>query len=101
MEKGDHNLLIWQDPSADLMKYHAVNMTNFVGRLLPVQNSYSYDPFITAFNQNFQNSLSLPKGDSENALRIEGAVVECNPGSRAARYIVGFGAGKAAGGIVL
>ena len=27
-------------------------------------------------------------------------MVECNPGSRAARYWVGFGAGKAAGAVV-
>ncbi len=27
-------------------------------------------------------------------------MVECNPGNRAARYLVGFGAGKAAGAVV-
>jgi hypothetical protein len=32
----------------------------------------------------------------ENALVIEGRFIELDPGSRAARYVVGFGAGKSA-----
>ena len=42
----------------------------------------------------------MPQKDSPDVLLIEGAVVECNPGSRTARYLVGFGAGKAAGAVV-
>ena len=67
---------------------------------MPEQNVFSYDPFISSFNANLQSFLKLPREESSDALRIEGAVVECNPGSRAARYVVGFGAGKASGAVV-
>lgn len=100
MEKGAHRLLIWQDPSVDLKKYNSVKVTNFGGRLLPAQDRFSYNIFIKKFNLSFQTTLTPPKDDSESALRIEGALVECNPGNRAARYLVGFGAGKAAGAVV-
>jgi len=69
-------------------------VAGFDGRLLPVQNEFSYEPFIKTFNLAFNDDLKLDAGDTY-ALRIEGAVVECNPGSRAARYLVGMGAGKA------
>jgi len=100
MKKGGHNLLIWIDPAVDLTKHSSVNVMDFGGRLLPEQNVFSYDPYITLFNSIFKSSLKLSKEESPDALRIEGAVVECNPGSRAARYWVGFGAGKAGGAVV-
>ena len=100
MEKGAHRLLIWQDPSVDLKKYNSVRITNFGDQLLPAQDRFSYDPFTKKFNLSFQTTLTLPKDDSESSLLIEGALVECNPGSRAARYLVGFGAGKSAGAVV-
>lgn len=96
MQKGGHNLLVWKDPSVDVSIYSSVRMTEFDGRLLPVQNVFSYDPYIALFNSVFRSSVKLPQADSPDALLIEGAVVECNPGSRAARYLVGFGAGKTA-----
>jgi hypothetical protein len=76
MEKGGHNLLIWQDPSVDLRKYRSVNVASFGGRLLPEQNVFSYDPFISSFNANLQSFLKLPREESSDALRIEGAVVK-------------------------
>ena len=94
MEKGGHNLLIWRDPAVNLSKYSSVRLTEFGGRLLPVQNVFSYDSYVAVFNAVLKSSLTLPQKDSPDALLIEGAVVECNPGSRAARYLVGFGAGK-------
>lgn len=100
MEKGGHNLLIWKDPSVDLSAYSSVNVMDFGGRLLPQQDVFSYDPYIILFNSTFKNSLKLTQEESPAALLVEGAVVECNPGSRAARYWVGFGAGKAGGGVV-
>lgn len=100
MTKGGHNVLIWQDPSADLRKYRSVSIAHFGGQLLPVQNVFSYDPFVSSFNATFQSTLKLSQEDSSDALLIEGAVVECNPGSRGARMWVGFGAGKAAGAVV-
>ena len=99
MEKRGHNLLIWQDPSVDLRKYSSVNVADFGKRLLPEQTAFSYTPFIRSFNRNFQDSLGLTQEESSTALLIEGEMVECNPGSRATRYLVGFGAGKAAGAV--
>jgi hypothetical protein len=99
MKKGGHNLLIWRD-SANLPQYSSVRVAEFHGRLLPEQNAFSYDPFIALFNSVFRSSLKLPQKDSSDSLLIEGAVVECNPGSRAARAWVGMGAGRAGGAVV-
>jgi hypothetical protein len=95
MKKGGSNLLIWKDPAANLSQYSSVKVMEFGGRLLPQQNVFSYDPYIALFNAVFKSSLKLNQKESPEALLIEGAVVECNPGSRAARAWVGFGAGRA------
>ncbi len=100
MQKGGHNLLIWKDPAVNLSQYSSVNLTEFGGRLLPQQSVFSYDPYIALFNSVFRSSLKLSQNDTPDSLLIEGAVVECNPGSRAARAWVGFGAGRAAGAVV-
>ncbi len=100
MQKGGHNLLIWRDPSVNLSQFNSVKIMEFGGRLLPQQNVFSYDPYIALFNSVFRSSFKLRQEESPNALLIEGAVVECNPGSRAARAWVGFGAGKAGGAVV-
>jgi hypothetical protein len=100
MQKGGHNLLIWRDPGVNLSQFSSVKVTEFGGRLLPQQNVFSYDPYIALFNSVFRSSLKLPQKESPDTLLIEGAVVECNPGSRAARAWVGFGAGKAACAVV-
>lgn len=99
MKKGGHNLLIWRD-SANLPPYRSVKIAEFGGRLLPQQTAFSYDPYIALFNSVFRSSLKLPQKDSPDSLLIEGAVVECNPGSRAARVWVGMGAGRAGGAVV-
>ena len=100
MKKGGHNLLIWKDPALNLSQYSSVKVAEFGGRLLPQQNAFSYDPYIALFNSVFRSSVRLPQKDSPGSLLIEGAVVECNPGSRAARAWVGFGAGRAGGAVV-
>ena len=100
MQKGGQNLLIWRDPAVNLSQFSSVKVTEFGGRLLPQQNVFSYDPYIALFNSVFRSSLKLPQKESSDALLIEGAVVECNPGSRAALAWVGFGAGKAACAVV-
>jgi hypothetical protein len=100
MKKGGNNLLIWRDPAANLSRYSSAKVTEFGGRLLPQQNVFSYDPYIALFNSVFRSSVKLPQKDSPDSLLIEGAVVECNPGSRAARAWVGFGAGRAGGAVV-
>jgi uncharacterized protein DUF4410 len=100
MKKGGHNLLIWKDPGVNLYRYSSAKVTEFGGRLLPQQTAFSYDPYIALFNSVFRSSLKLPQKDSPDSLLIDGAVVECNPGSRAARAWVGFGAGRAGGAVV-
>jgi hypothetical protein len=100
MQRGGHNLLIWRNPGVNLSQYSSVKVTEFGGRLLPQQNAFSYDPYIALFNAVFRSSLKLPQRESPDSLLIEGAVVECNPGSRAARAWVGFGAGRAGGAVV-
>ncbi|MCJ7662802.1 MAG: DUF4410 domain-containing protein [Desulfobacterales bacterium] len=100
MQKGGHNLLIWKDPSANLSQYSSVKATEFGGRLLPQQNVFSYDPYIALFNSVFKSSFKPPQTGAPNALLVAGAVVECNPGSRAARAWVGMGAGRAGGAVV-
>jgi hypothetical protein len=100
MTKGGHNLLIWKDSAMNLSQYNSVKLTEFGSRLLPAQKAFSYGPYIALFNSVFKSSLKVPQKDSPDSLFIEGAVVECNPGSRAARYWVGFGAGKAACAVV-
>jgi hypothetical protein len=100
MVKGGHNLLIWKDPAIDLSRYASLKLTDFGGRLLPEQKEFLYDSYIAFFNSIFRSSIRVPQKDSPDALLIVGAVVECNPGSRTARYLVGFGAGKAACAVV-
>jgi len=100
MQKGGRNLLIWRDPTVNLSQYGSVVVTDFDGRLLPQQNVFSYDPYVALFNSVFKSSLRLNQKDASDALVIEGAVVECNPGSRAARAWVGFGAGRAVAAVV-
>ena len=99
MKKGGHNLLIWRDPSVNLSQYSSVKVTEFGGRLLPQQN-ISCGTFISQFNSSFRSSLKLPQTDAPNALLIDGAVVECNPGSAGARVWVGMGAGRAGCAVV-
>jgi Domain of unknown function (DUF4410) len=100
MQKGGHNLLIWRDPSVNLSQYNSVKVSDFGGRLLPEQNVISYDPFITIFNSTFRSSLKLSQTNAPAALLIEGAIVECNPGSRHVRNWIGMGAGKATGAVI-
>ena len=99
MVKGGHRLLIWQDPKVDLSQFASVRIAPFGGRLLPAQNKFSYAPFIKQFNRSFQDTFKHQRGSGANTLRVVGEVVECNPGNRAARYLVGLGAGKAAGAV--
>ncbi len=90
---GENRVYVWQDPAADLGKYRSATLTRFSGRVLPAQGKFSYDPYIKSFQGSIRDSLDIKPG---GPLRIEGSLVECNPGSRAARYLVGMGAGKAA-----
>ena len=99
MQKGGKNLLVWKDPAADLSKYKSVAVSDFGSRLLPEQNKFSYSTFVATFNSNFKGGLSITKKNSANSLKIVGEIVECNPGSAAARIFLSYGAGKAGGAI--
>ncbi len=90
---GENRVYVWQDPAANLAGYRSASMDRFSGRLLPLQDKFSYDPYIKSLEGSVRDSLDIKAG---GPLRIEGSLVECNPGSRAARYLVGMGAGKAA-----
>jgi len=79
MKKGDHNLLIWRDASVNFSKYKSVTLTYFDGKLLPDRKDFSYAPYIKQFNSVFGQSFRIPSNDPKG-LRVEGAVVECNPG---------------------
>ncbi|MDX9786183.1 MAG: DUF4410 domain-containing protein [Desulfobacterales bacterium] len=95
MNKIGHNTLAWVNPTADFSRYDAVTIIENDDRYLPVQNTFSYTPFVTLFNVQFKQALTVKTG-GQNSLRVETAVVECNPGNRAARFLVGLGAGKTA-----
>lgn len=95
MNKIGHNTLAWVDPTANFAKYDAVTIIENDDRFLPVQDTFSYTPFITLFNMQFKQALNVKTGGTMS-LRVETAVVECNPGNRAARFFVGLGAGKTA-----
>lgn len=89
---GENRVYVWQDPAADLGRYRSATLSKFSGRLLPPA-AFPYEPYIKGFEAAVKDSLDIKSG---GPLRIEGNLVECNPGSRAARYLVGMGAGKVA-----
>lgn len=99
MQKGGKNLLVWKDPAADFSKYQSVTINEFGSRLLPDQNRFSYSTFVNTFNSNLKNGITVNQKKSANSLKVIGEIVECNPGSGAARVLVGLGAGKAGGAI--
>ena len=100
MEKsGHHNVFIWVDPTSNMAQYKSINLGTFGTRLLPEQTKFSYDTFAASFNGNLKNAVALTKSTSPSALKVVGEIVTCNPGSRAARYWVGMGAGKAVGAV--
>lgn len=91
---GENRVYVWQAPGVDLGKYRSASLARFSGRLLPAQARFSYEPYIKGFQSAFKDSLDIKPG---GALRIEASLVECNPGSRAARYFSPIpGSGKAA-----
>lgn len=101
MVKGAPNLLVWQDPSANLRNYKTIDLqVSDSPRYIPVIQGFSPTPFIKTYVSGIKNYLaSVPK--DPNGLRVVSYVVECAPGNRGARFIVGFGAGKAAGAAVV
>ncbi len=89
----EDDVYVWQDPAADLAGYQAATVSKFSDRLLPIQDEFSYEPYVQSFEAAVREALELEEGGE---LRLKGALVECNPGSRMARYLIGMGAGKAA-----
>ena len=81
MKKGGSNLLIWKDPAANLSQYSSVKITEFGGRLLPNRMSFLTILILRSL-MHFKSSLRPSQKESPDSLLIEGAVVECNPGSQ-------------------
>jgi hypothetical protein len=101
MAKVARNTLYWQDPDARLGDFQFVNTQGPSAQYLPVNPNFIHEPYVRAFADFFENNLDLQQKSSGNTLLVKTAVVECNPGSRAARYWVGLGAGKAAVTVVV
>lgn len=101
MSKVATNTLYWQDPKARLGDYHSVKIEGPTDRYLPINANFVHQPYVTAFGKAFEANLDLKQSSSSKSLRLVVAVVECNPGSRAARYWIGMGAGKAAATVVV
>jgi hypothetical protein len=101
MVKVASNTLAWQDPKARLGDYHSVKIEGPTDKYLPINANFIHQPYVTSFGKSFKANLDLKQTTSSKSLRMVVAVVECNPGSRAARYWVGMGAGKAAASVVV
>ncbi len=101
MSKVATNTLYWQDPKARLGDYHSVKIEGPTDKYLPINASFVHKPYVTAFGKAFNTNLDLKQSSGAKSLRLVVAVVECNPGSRAARYWVGMGAGRAAATVVV
>lgn len=101
MVKGAPNLMVWQDPASNLRNYLSINLeVSDSNRYVPVIEGFSPTPFIKTYANGLKNYLaSVPK--DPNGLRVVSYVVECTPGNRGARFVFGFGAGKAAGAAVV
>ncbi len=101
MSKVARNTLYWQDPNASMGDYHAITVEGPSDTYLPINANIAHKSNVESFGRLFDSYLDLKQSSSGKTLRVVLAVVECNPGSRAARYWVGMGAGKAAGTVVV
>ncbi len=101
MSKAARNTLVWADPAANLGSFHSIQIEGPTDNYLPVNPNLIHEPYVKSFGGFFDNNLDLQQSDSSSSLRVVTAVVECNPGSRAARYWVGMGAGKAVATVVV
>lgn len=104
MEAAGHHLYLWQDQSVDLSSYDTFTFNQFSTRHLPKltkeqRSVFSYKTFAKKASYTFEQSLEVSDSAGPSTLILKGALVECDPGSRAARFLVGFGAGKSAGAI--
>ena len=101
MSKVARNTLSWQDPNGHLGDFHFVKIEGPTDKYLPVNANFAHKSVVDTFGRSFNSYLDLKQKSTGKTLRVVLAVVECNPGSRAARYWVGMGAGKAAGTVVV
>ena len=101
MAKVARNTLYWQDPNAHMGDFHFVNVVGPEDRYLPINPNFVHEPYVKGFAGFFNNNLDLKQKSTGKTLLVKTAVVECNPGSRAARYWVGMGAGKAVATVVI
>lgn len=101
MSKVARNTLYWQDPNAHMGDYHFVNIEGPTDKYLPINANVEHQAYVKGFARIFDDNLDLKQKKTGKTLRVVTAVVECNPGSRAARYWVGMGAGKAVATVVV
>ncbi len=101
MTKAARNTLFWQDPNAQLGEYQSVHVEGPSDQYLPVNPNFVHEPYVKGFAGSFNANLDLKLKATGKTLLVKTAVVECNPGSRAARYWVGMGAGKAVATVVV
>lgn len=92
---------VWKDPSANFEKYKSFTLKKFGGKLLPELKDFEYEPYLTLLNKELtkyfdvENQPSNIETSNAANLEIKGEMAECNPGNRALRYVVSFGAGQA------
>ena len=100
--------MVWVDPSFDMKQYDTIVIERPDTSSLPTPAKFDYSEFAKTFQLNllaqikqsgtfkyvFSNKDML--GETKRALVVKSEIVELNPGSAAARFWVGFGAGRAA-----
>ena len=117
MKKTD-NGMVWIDVNFPFNSYKILKVERF-WTILPEKPSFNYKPFVHEFEETFfSNCRTLQRQNwkvivglspttpgsshsNEATLIIRGAVVECDPGSKAGRILLpGLGVGKVAGGVI-
>ncbi len=103
--------MVWSKPGLDLKQYDAIIVERPDISKLPTPAKFDYDTYARTFQMNLVAQIKLGKlfkdvytfKDSDLAgkkvLLLKSQIEELNPGSAAARFWIGFGAGKAAVGI--
>jgi hypothetical protein len=100
---------IWSKPGFDLKQFSTIVVERPGISSLPPSTKLNYDDYADTFHFNlreklknsgyFKNVLASQPAADNNTLVLKSEIVEVNPGSTAARWAVGWGAGRGAVGI--
>ncbi|MFW6324376.1 MAG: DUF4410 domain-containing protein [Desulfovibrionales bacterium] len=103
MEKAGHNVVMWKDPSVDTsaLADRPIYVDEIDARFVPKIDGYPHTPYSTMVKSTLRDTIKASKQKKPNAILVKGSLVEVNYGSKAARFLVGLGAGKASGGVVI